>query len=45
MDIKNFKRQANKKRALWPIRRYMDEYYEMVLNLFPCFLLSPETVS
>ncbi|MGO5136162.1 AAA domain-containing protein [Clostridium butyricum] len=42
---KEFKRQANKKRALWPIRRYMDEYYEMVLNLFPCFLLSPETVS
>lgn len=40
-----FKRQANKKRALWPIRRYMDEYYEMVLSLFPCFLLSPETVS
>lgn len=40
-----FKRQANKKRSLWAIRRYMDEYYEMVLSLFPCFLLSPETVS
>ena len=43
--FREFKRQANKKRALWPIRRYMDEYYEMVLRLFPCFLLSPETVS
>lgn len=42
---KEFKRQANKKRALWPIRKYMDEYYKFVLNVFPCFLLSPETVS
>ncbi len=42
---KEFKRQANKKRMLWPIRKYISEFSEMALNLFPCWLLSPETVS
>lgn len=42
---KEFKRQANKKRALLPIRKYLEDYNEMILNVFPCFLLSPETVS
>lgn len=44
-DYKEFKRQANKKKMLYPIRRYIDEYNELLLDLFPCFLLSPETVS
>lgn len=43
--FKEFKRQANKKRALWAIRKYFEEYSEMILEVFPCFLLSPETVS
>ena len=43
--FKEFKRQANKKKALLSIRKYMDEYCDMVLEIFPCFLLSPETVS
>lgn len=43
--FKEFKRQANKKRALWPIRKYFKEYSEMILDVFPCFLLSSETVS
>lgn len=42
---KEFKRQANKKRALLPIRKYMEDYNEMLLKIFPCFLLSPETAS
>ena len=42
---KEFKRQADKKRALWPIRKYMENYSEEVLSVFPCFLLGPETVS
>ncbi len=42
---KEFKRQANKKRMLWPIRKYVSEFSEMALNLFPCWLISPETVS
>lgn len=44
-DFKEFKRQSEKKRALWPIRKYVEEYGELLLNIFPCFLLSPETVS
>jgi len=43
--FKEFKRQANKKRALWPIRKYFEAYSDMILDVFPCFLLSPETVS
>ena len=42
---KEFKRQANKKRALLPIRKYLEDYSAMILKVFPCFLLSPETVS
>ncbi|SHH95607.1 AAA domain-containing protein [Clostridium grantii] len=44
-SFKEFKRQANKKRALWPIRKYIEEYSHMILKVFPCFLASPETVS
>ena len=44
-EFKEFKRQANKKKALLPIRKYIEEYSKMILNLFPCFLLSPETAS
>ena len=43
--FKEFKRQAEKKRQLWPIRKYVIEFSEMLLTLFPCWLLSPETVS
>lgn len=43
--FREFKRQTNKKRALLPIRKYLEEYWDMILKVFPCFLLSPETVS
>lgn len=43
--FKEFKRQAEKKRQLWPIRKYIVEFSEMLFTLFPCWLLSPETVS
>lgn len=43
--FKEFKRQAEKKSRLWPIRKYIIEFGEMLLTLFPCWLLSPETVS
>lgn len=45
IDFKEFKRQAEKKRALWPIRKYIENYSNLVLSVFPCFLLGPETVS
>ena len=44
-NYKEFKRQAEKKRMLWPIRKYIVEFSEMLFTLFPCWLLSPETVS
>lgn len=40
-----FKRQALKKRNLWSIRKYIENFKDLVLELFPCFLLTPETVS
>jgi len=42
---KELRRQAAKKRALWPLRRYIGEFYPVLFDLFPCWLLSPETVS
>jgi len=42
---KEFKRRASMKRKLWPIRKFIKVFGELVLELFPCFLLTPETVS
>lgn len=42
---REFKRQADKKKALWPIRQYMEKYTQEILSVFSCFLLGPETVS
>jgi superfamily I DNA and/or RNA helicase/very-short-patch-repair endonuclease len=42
---KELKRQANKKRQLWPLRKYIAEFRDILTDLFPCWLLSPETVS
>lgn len=44
-DHKNFLYQITKQQSLWPIRRLMEEYGSLLLNLFPCWLLSPESVS
>ncbi|MGF7060384.1 AAA domain-containing protein [Brassicibacter mesophilus] len=43
--FREYKRQAGKKRMLWPIRKYITEFETLVFNTFPCWLLSPETVS
>lgn len=42
---KELRRQATKKRSLWPLRKYLSEFNEILFDLFPCWLLSPETVS
>lgn len=42
---KELRRQAAKKRVLWPLRKYLSEFNEILFDLFPCWLLSPETVS
>ncbi|MDN5338424.1 MAG: hypothetical protein PWQ20_1494 [Thermotogaceae bacterium] len=44
-DYKEFKRQAKKKRRLWSLRKYIEEFKILVFNLFPCFLLTPEVAS
>ena len=42
---KNFLYQINKQQNNWPIRKFMNEYKDLMLDLFPCWLLSPENVS
>ncbi|WP_026476498.1 AAA domain-containing protein [Alkaliphilus transvaalensis] len=44
-EFREFKRQANKKKMLWPLRKYITEFQSLIFNTFPCWLLSPETVS
>ena len=41
----NFFHQIAKPQNLWPIRKLVDEYGELLFNLYPCWLLSPENVS
>ncbi|MBR1747175.1 MAG: DUF4011 domain-containing protein [Clostridia bacterium] len=42
---KDYLYQIQKQRALWPIRRMMEYFSEFIFRLFPCWLLSPQTVS
>ena len=44
-EHKNFFYQINKQNGLWAIRRLMETYKELMLTLFPCWLVSPENVS
>lgn len=44
-ENKNFLYQIGKPQNLWPIRKLMEVYGELMLTLFPCWLLSPENVS
>ncbi|WP_051017812.1 AAA domain-containing protein [Pontibacter sp. BAB1700] len=37
--------QVSKKRSLYPIRKLFELFSEEILNLVPCWLASPETVS
>ncbi len=42
---KDYLYQISKKQKFWPIRKMMDVYRNFILELFPCWLLSPENVS
>ena len=44
-ENKNFLYQINKDKNLWTIRKLMEVYRDLMLALFPCWLLSPESVS
>ena len=44
-ENKNYLFQITKQQGLLPIRKMMDLYGDFLLKLFPCWLLSPESVS
>ena len=44
-ESKNYLYQITKQQGLLPIRKMMDLYNDFLLKLFPCWLLSPESVS
>ena len=44
-DNKNYLYQITKQQALMPVRKMMELYGDYLLKLFPCWLLSPESVS
>lgn len=44
-DNKNYLYQITKQQGLMPIRKMMELYGDYLLKLFPCWLLSPESVS
>ena len=45
LDNKDYLYQITKQQGLLPIRKTMELYGEYLLRLFPCWLLSPESVS
>ena len=42
---KDFLYQISKQQHAWPIRKFMKEYKDLMLDLYPCWLLSPENAS
>jgi len=44
-ENKNFLYQISKDKNFWAIRKFMEIYTELMLTMFPCWLLSPENVS
>ncbi|MBQ8321763.1 MAG: DUF4011 domain-containing protein [Clostridia bacterium] len=44
-NSKDYLYQISKEQKFWPIRKMMEVYGDFILNLFPCWLLSPENVS
>ena len=45
VENKNYLYQITKQQGLLPIRKMMEIYGDLLLTLFPCWLLSPESVS
>lgn len=44
-DNKDYLYVINKQENMWNIRKCMEYFYEYLLNLFPCWMMSPENVS
>lgn len=44
-DNKDYLYVINKQENMWNIRKTMEYFYEYLLRLFPCWMMSPENVS
>ncbi|MDR0856111.1 MAG: hypothetical protein LBM78_01735, partial [Clostridiales bacterium] len=42
---RNFLHQIGKQDKLWPVRRLMEHFEDLLLTMFPCWLLTPEAAS
>ncbi len=45
VTYRDLQHQVTKKRRIWPIRRVINQFYQELFNLVPCWLASPEAVS
>lgn len=42
---KDYLYQLNKTKNLWNIKNFIDKFYDYVMTLFPCWILTPQDVS
>ncbi len=45
VTYRDLKHQANKKRQIWPLRKLIGNFSHELLDLIPCWMASPESVS
>jgi hypothetical protein len=45
VTYRDLNHQVTKKRSVWPVRKLIAEHEEEILDLIPCWLVSPETAS
>lgn len=45
VTYRDLKHQVNKKRQIWPLRKLISDFSHELLDLVPCWMASPESVS
>lgn len=45
VTYRDLSHQVTKKRSVWPVRKLIAQHEEEILDLIPCWLVSPETAS
>ncbi|MGB0524817.1 MAG: AAA domain-containing protein, partial [Flammeovirgaceae bacterium] len=45
VTYRDLQHQVNKKRSIWPLRKLIDNFSHELLDLIPCWMASPESVS
>ena len=45
VTYRDLNHQVTKKRSVWPVRKLIAQHEEEILDLIPCWLVSPETAS